>query len=157
MRDGTRADVDAALEVWRASVIARDGRPVPSGAEGRARASLAAADAFLVVAEDAGRAVGMAAGMDARLDDGAGAPIAGLCHVAMVFVAPDWWGEGTGGRLLDRLLEQARARGYARAQLWTQAHNARASRLYEARAFRRSGREKQDDSGDRIAHYERAL
>jgi len=70
----------------------------------------------------------------------------------MVFVAPERW--GVGGRLVDALL--AEARGYDRAQLWTQADNPGARRLYEGRGFRRSGREK-DELGERILHYERTL
>jgi GNAT superfamily N-acetyltransferase len=98
----------------------------------------------------------MAVGEQALSDDGAGPPIEGLCHVSMVFVAPDRWGEGLGGRLVDALLEEVRGRGYDRAQLWTQTENVRARRLYERRGFRPSGREK-DDLGERIAHFQRAL
>ena len=59
---------------------------------------------------------------------------------------------------MDRLLAEARTRGYERAQLWTHADNARARRLYEGRGFVRSGREKpDDDAGDTIRHYERAI
>ena len=74
----------------------------------------------------------------------------------MVFVAPDRWGEGLGGRLVDALLVEVRSRGYQRAQLWTQADNARARRLYEGRGFKASGREK-DGFGERIVHYRRDL
>jgi ribosomal protein S18 acetylase RimI-like enzyme len=74
----------------------------------------------------------------------------------MVFVAPQRWGRGVGGRLVDTLLAEAQERGYDRAQLWTQANNPGAQRLYEGRGFRRSGREK-DEFGERIVHYERAL
>ena len=49
------------------------------------------------------------------------------------------------------------SRGYERAQLWTHADNARAQRLYERHGFRRTGREKDDDLGEWIVHYERAL
>ncbi|HJQ29430.1 MAG TPA: GNAT family N-acetyltransferase, partial [Rubrobacter sp.] len=87
---------------------------------------------------------------------GAGPPVRGLCHVSMVFVAPDHWGMGLGGRLLDALLAEARSRGYERAQLWTQADNVRARRLYEGRGFRPSGREKHE-VGELIVHYQRAL
>jgi hypothetical protein len=39
-----------------------------------------------------------------------------------------------------------RVHGYGRGQ-----------RLYDGRGFRRSGREKDDDVGERIVHYKRAL
>ena len=90
VRDGTPADVDAAVAVWLASELARrGGRALPTTSEARVRASLVgSADNFLLVAEDEQVVVGMAAGMPALADDGAGPPIAGLCHVRMVFVAP---------------------------------------------------------------------
>ena len=101
-------------------------------------------EAFLLIAEDAGDVVGMALGVQALSDDGAGAPVRGLCHISMVFVAPDYWGRGIGGRLVAALLPEARSRGYDRAQLWTQSDNARARRLYEGRGFVLSGREKDE-------------
>ncbi len=55
------------------------------------------------------------------------------------------------------MLAEARSWGYNRAQLWTNAHNARAHALYERRGFRRTGREEQDDLGETIVHYERGL
>ena len=121
----------------------------------RARGHVSNPEAFLLIAEDAGDVVGMALGVQALSDDGAGAPVRGLCHVSMVFVAPDYWGRGIGGRLVDALLPEARSRGYDRAQLWTQSDNARARRLYEGRGFVLSGREK-DEFGERIVHYQRA-
>jgi len=159
LRDGTPADVEAAVALWLASSAARRGArpPLPPAAEASVRASLAAPDAFLVIAEDAGTMTGMALGVQGLADDGAGPPISGLCHVRMVFVAPARWGQGIGGALVDRLIAEARARGYIRAQLWTHADNVRAERLYERRAFRRSGREKADDLDGTIVHYERAL
>lgn len=71
----------------------------------------------------------------------------------MVFVAPDHWGRGLGGSLVDALLAEAQSRGYDRIQLWTQADNARARRLYEGRDFRPSGRRKEE----LIVHYQRTL
>ena len=98
----------------------------------------------------------MALGEQALSDDGRGPPVEWLCHVSMVFVASDRWGEGLGGRLVDALLEEMRKRGFWGAQLWTQTDNARARRLYEGRGFLPSGREK-DESGERIMHYRRVL
>ena len=76
---------------------------------------------------------------------------------AFLFVAPDRWEEGFGGELVDAVLAEARSRGYGRAQLWTNARNARAHRLYERRGFRRTGREGRDDFGETIVHYARGL
>ena len=52
------------------------------------------------------------------------------------------------------MLREGRARGFAHFQLWTQANNRRAQRLYEGIGFRRSGREKVDDLDELIVHYE---
>jgi GNAT superfamily N-acetyltransferase len=66
-------------------------------------------------------------------------------------------GAGIGGRLLDRVLDEARRRGYVRVQLWTHAGNQRARRLYEQRGFERTGREKGDDRGELFIHYARRI
>jgi ribosomal protein S18 acetylase RimI-like enzyme len=157
IRRGEPADVEPAVAVWfAANQSRRGGLPPRPEQEARARGHVGIPGAFLFVAEDAGGIVGMALGEQALSDDGAGPPVDGLCHVSMVFVAPDRWGEGLGGRLVDAVLEEARLLGYERAQLWTQRDNARARRLYEGRSFKPSGREK-DEFGERILHYERTL
>lgn len=158
VRPGGPTDVDPAVAVWQAANTARrGGQPVPPAHEARVRGYAEKADSFLFVAEEAGEVVGMAWGMQGLADDGAGPPVPGLCHISMVFVAPQRWGEGIGGRVLDGVLADARARRYRRVQLWTHADNRRAQRLYEGHGFRRSGRETDDDLGERIVHYERDL
>lgn len=159
LRDGSSADAEAAITVWRAANTARrDGRPPPPAHEQRARNAISKPDAFLIVADDGDEVVGMTLGMQGRADDGTGPPVPGLCHVSMVFVAPGRWGEGIGRRLVDAVLAGARSRGYGRIQLWTQADNLRAQRLYEGHGFVRSGRGKYDeDLGEHIIHYERPL
>ena len=154
---GGPEDAEPAVAVWLAANTARrDGLPLRPEQEARARGQVRKPGAFLLVADAAGDVVGMALGMQGLSDDGAGPPVRGLCHVSMVFVAPDHWGRGLGGQLVDALLTEARSRGYDRAQLWTQADNPRARRLYEGRGFRPSGLEK-DEFGERIVHYQRAL
>ena len=150
---------EAAVAVWRAASTARrGGRPPSSERDARVRAHLREPGALLVVAEDAGAAVGMAAGVPGRTDDGAGPPEPGLFFLSLVYVAPGRWGEGIGGRLVDALLAAARAEGSDRAHLWTHADdNERAHRLYPGRGFRRSGAEKDDEGGERIVRYERRL
>jgi ribosomal protein S18 acetylase RimI-like enzyme len=157
IRRGGATDVEPAIAVWAvANAARREGVPPrPEQAE-RARGHVDDPEAVLFVADDAGEVVGMALGEQALSDDGSGPPVDGLCYVSMVFVAPDRWGEGLGGRLVDALLEEVRRRGYERAQLWTQMGNARARRLYEGRGFRPSEREK-DEFGERIVHYQSVL
>jgi ribosomal protein S18 acetylase RimI-like enzyme len=149
---------EAALRVWRAAIAARRGAPAPPHVAARVRRYLGQADAFLLVAREPAGVVGMALGLQGLADDGAGPPVPGLCHVSSVYVAPERWGLGIGGALVDAVLAEAAARGYSRAQLWTQVDNARARRLYQSRGFAPSGREKDDgDLGDRILHLERTL
>ena len=157
IRRGGAEDIEPAVAVWlAANTVRREGLAPRSEQAARARGHVSNPEAFLLIAEDAGDVVGMALGVQALSDDGAGAPVRGLCHISMVFVAPDYWGRGIGGRLVDALLPEARSRAYDRAQLWTQSDNARARRLYEGRGFVLSGREK-DEFGERIVHYQRAL
>jgi ribosomal protein S18 acetylase RimI-like enzyme len=157
IRQGGPADVEPAIAVWVAANEARREGVLPRPEhEARARGHVDNPEAVLFVADDAGEVVGMALGEQALSDDGRGPPVEGLCHVSMVFVAPDRWDEGLGGRLVDTLLEEVREKGFQAAQLWTQTDNARARRLYERRGFLPSGREK-DESGERIMHYRRAL
>src|SRR5262245_58823394 len=122
IRRGEPADVTSAVAVWRAANTARRrGRPVSPEHEARVRGYVSKPDAFLVVADD-GEIVGMALGMQGLADDGAGPPLPGLCHVAMVFVAPDRWGEGIGGSLVDALLGAAlhtATTGFSSGRTWT--------------------------------------
>ncbi|MDP9353160.1 MAG: GNAT family N-acetyltransferase [Chloroflexota bacterium] len=152
------SDIESSVAVWRAASCARrGGKPVSAERETKVRSSLQKSDSFLLVADDEGEVVGMALGMQGLAGDGTGPPVLGLCFVSMVFVAPDHWGKGLGGSILDAVLSEARSRGYARAELWTHADNLRAQRLYEGRGFRRSGREMANDGGESIVQYERAL
>jgi len=158
LRPGGPEDIDAAIEVWSVSNTARrGGRPIPPEHDARVRGAMLKPDAFLVVAGDRSAIVGMALGMQGLADDGAGPPVPGLCHISLVFVLPARWGQGIGGRNVDAIVAEARSRSYDRAQLWTHAGNLRAQRLYESHGFRRSGREEDDDLGERIVRYERFL
>ena len=157
IRRGVAGEVEPALAVWRAAEEARRGGPAAPPHGERVRAHVENPDAFLFVAESGGAVVGMAVGMQGLADDGAGPPIRDLCHVGAVFVRPDRWGEGIGGALVDAVLAEARTRGYDRAQLWTNAQNPRARRLYETRGFARTGREGQNDLEETIVHYARRL
>lgn len=157
IRRGGPEDIEPAVGVWfAANTERRGGVPPRPEQEARARGHVDRPGAVLLVADDDGEIVGMAVGEQALSGEGTGPPVEGLCHVSMVFVAPERWGGGLGGRLVDALLEEVRGRGYDRAQLWTQTENVRARRLYERRGFRPSGRKK-DEFGERIVHFERAL
>lgn len=158
VRLGNSSDIEAAVSVSRKSDTARrGGDSVSPKFEERSRSHLGNPESFTLVAESGGAVVGVACGNPGLADDGAGPKVDGLCHIAMVFIAPERWGEGIGWMLVEATLEEARSRGYAKAQLWTDNDNDRAKRLYERHGFERSGREKKDDFDEWISHYEREL
>ncbi len=153
VRAGRPADLAGALAAWEVSAAARDGRPVAPARRERTARSVADPGSFLVVATapPGDELVGMALGVQTREDDGAGPPVPEHCHVSAVYVRPEWWGQRIGGRLVDAVLAEAVARGYRAAQLWTQADNERALRLYASRGFVRTGRSKLE-AGEPIVH-----
>ncbi len=158
IRPGVAEDFAAAVAVWRAASEARrGGLAVRPEREEQVQRALHKADAILLVADDGADIVGMALGVQGLADDGAGPPVPSLCFIPLVYVAPERWGEGIGGSIVDALLAAARSRSFTESQLWTHADNARARRLYDGRGFRRSGLERDDDHGERIVDYERTL
>lgn len=156
---GAPRDHEAAIAVWKASWSAYQAQAgqgaIPSAHEERVQQNLRRPGSFLLVARDPSGPVGISLGLVARETGGSGAPIPGLCHISLVFVMPNRWGEGIGGRLVDAVLHEAVRRGYARAQLWTHADNMRAQRLYASRGFRATGLEQDDDVGARIVQFHR--
>lgn len=158
MRRANAIDIEPAIAVWRASSTARrGGRPAPIEREERVRESVQRPGGSLFVADDAGQIVGMGLAAQGRGNDGAGPPVPGLCFIALIYVAPERWGEGLGGGIVEAVLAEARTKGFSRARLWTHADNARARRLYEGRGFRRTGREQADEQGALVVEYERTL
>jgi GNAT superfamily N-acetyltransferase len=150
-------DREAAIAVWAASDAARRQAPPPPGVADKLRDRFARADVWLLVADDEGTVVGVTQGWPAREDDGFGPEVPGRCHLSLVFVAPDRWGEGIGGRLVDAALDQARSLGYEQIQLYTHETNLRAQGLYASRGFRHDGQVKDDDLGERIGRWSRDL
>lgn len=153
-----RSDFAAAGDLWHDALVARTGTDeIPDGQRERVRAFADDPDAFLVIACDVDATVGMAVGIPARSDRGAGPVIPGRIHLTTVAVAPDRWGEGIGRAVVADVLEEARRRGYTEAQLWTFATNARAIKLYEALGFERSGETQLSASGKLNLHFQRSL
>ena len=73
LRCRSAADGERAVAVWRAASTARrGGRPVRAEHEERVRSYSRMPDAFLLLGEDAGEALGMGVGMQGLADDGAG-------------------------------------------------------------------------------------
>ncbi|HVG49170.1 MAG TPA: GNAT family N-acetyltransferase [Rubellimicrobium sp.] len=60
----------------------------------------------------------------------------GTCEMKRMFVLDRERGSGVGRLLVDRLIEEGRAAGYARMRLDTSHHQHAAQRLYERAGFR---------------------
>lgn len=121
------------------------------------RVRMSIPDAFAVLVEEDGTAVGMAMVLPGRGADGAGDLIPGLAHLSMIAVDPARWGRGYGKHAVHGALETAQHRGYTRADLWTHETNRRAQALYRSTGWKRSGRTKTDDHGERIAQFTRRV
>ena len=151
VRRGHAKDLEPAFAVWWRAESARRHGPPPSPSVERVRGYARRTGAFLLVADSAGEVVGMA------LVTPASSRPAEVAVVQMVFVAPERWGEGIGGKLVDAALAEARTRGFERAQLWTHADDERARRLYEGHGFGRTGARMAGESGGPIVLYELPL
>jgi ribosomal protein S18 acetylase RimI-like enzyme len=180
VRQAGQADVAAAAELWYASHLARRGgkRLSEEHHRSRVREQAVVPGALLMVAEEGdgeippgarcegdgdpcpaggSRVIGFILGIPGRENDGDGDRVPGLLHISLVAVAPDRWGEQVGRLMVEAILRDAAARGYRCAQLWTQADNPRANRLYRGLGFRRTGRVTLDGWGELIVQYQREL
>lgn len=175
IRPAARDELPELAAIWAAAAVARRaaaGLPaaglqaaglqaarLPATDEQAAAESLLTARSELsstfVLAAERDRLVGMAMAMQALHNDGAGpGEVPGLLHVSMVAVRPEAWGEGVGTGLVRAVLSAAGGRGFQRAQLWTHQSNARGRDLYARLGFARTGRNKLDDHGELIEHFE---
>ena len=144
-----------ALEVWGAANTARHKPPSPARIR-RVNEKLSDESACVIVGTENDDVVAMALAQPACEQNGAGAIRLGVGHVSMVFVAPDRWGCGTGGELLDALHDEMLARGWHTSSLWTGVSNGRARRLYERHGYRATG-DVEGLAGEEIAHYQLQL
>ncbi len=68
---------------------------------------------------------------------------AGPCgEIASFYVLPSEWRRGTGRRLGERAVAEARTRGFSEVLVWVLETNARARRFYETLGFRPDGESK---------------
>jgi len=104
------------------------------------RALLDDPSSWLLVADAGAAPVGMALVSPLRGIGGTGPPIPGGAFLNLLYVLPERWGEGIGGRLLDEVLGEASRRGCTRIVLWTDEDNERSQWLYSSRRFSRTGR-----------------
>jgi GNAT superfamily N-acetyltransferase len=139
-------ELNPARDVW---LRANTGRGKFPGEERIARVAQKLADpaATVVVARDGTAVVvGMALAEPGREP--------GRCHVSMVFVDPDRWGQGIGALLLGALAGLAPGQ---ELQLWTGEGNERAQRLYRRCGFEPSGRRKLLSTGEPVIHLIRRV
>ncbi len=115
------------------------------------RERLASPDAATFLATIGNADVGIVAGAPFLERDGA----AGLFGM---WVAPAARGRGVGNRLVDAVVDWARAAGYARVVLDVGNTNVRAIRLYERKGFKPTGRTSTlPDPRSHVREHEREL
>lgn len=149
LRLGEAADHEAAYRVWDAANSARRGGvSAPAEHHANVRSRFEDPSHFLVVAEEGGEIVGISLGIQARDDDGRGDALPGLCHISLVMVVPDRWGERIGELVVHRAIAEARLRGYDRVQLWTHENNLRSRALYRRLGFTETGQRKRSETSD---------
>jgi GNAT superfamily N-acetyltransferase len=109
---------------------------------------------WFLIGRDGTEAVAMALIQPFRSVGGSGDVIAGTWFLSLIYVLPERWGSGIGGRLLDAVIEEAKQRGGHHMYLWTHEHqNERAQRLYRSRSFARTGRAMHNDEGRLIGEW----
>jgi GNAT superfamily N-acetyltransferase len=141
IRFGEEADVEAAVSVFERSNLARRQGVWPNRSVRveRVRAHLCDPASWFLVAHQGPAMVGMASVRPLRGDGPAGtATPAGL--LSYLFVIPERWGQGIGGKMLDAALAEAKRRRYSRFDLWTHQDSERSHRLYRSRGFTPTGR-----------------
>ncbi|MEV7802702.1 GNAT family N-acetyltransferase [Microbispora sp. NPDC088329] len=97
----------------------------------------------VLVAETDGAVAGFASlgpGRDEDVDP------ASVGEVSAIYLMPEVWGAGIGGRLMAAALHSLAAAGYEQAILWVVDGNSRARRFYERGGWRPDGAVQRDES-----------
>ena len=84
-------------------------------------------------------------------------PDDGLAHLYRIYVAPDHWGGGIGGRLLARTERVLREQGFDRLQLSVLAANEVGVGFYESHGFTRTAETRNDHFGVEEYEYRKRL
>ena len=168
VRLGSLDDVDAALSVYETSNLVRRRGNWPLRAERveEVTANLRKPDSWFLVGDAEGDTVAMALVLPCRrgpeprdLEEelgGAGPVVPGTSFLDLIYVAPERWGEGIGGTMLDAVIKESDRRGCGRIYLWThERENERALRLYLGHGFARTGVTGHDDAGEPVAEWRR--
>jgi GNAT superfamily N-acetyltransferase len=148
--------VELAFESYRA-FAPDDWEPPLSEHEGM-REHLRDPAVWCQIAESDGAAAGHVALMPAAMHAGWPEPDPGLAHLWQLFVREPFWGSGLAVTLHSAVIEEARARGFARFRLFTPAAQGRARRFYEREGWALSAPPFFDERfGMDIAEYRRAI
>jgi GNAT superfamily N-acetyltransferase len=97
-------------------------------------------DVRVLIAEEAGKALGHTA-FGKNRDDDVGPEVG---EIRAFFVRPAAWRRAVGSALMQAALEHLHELGYAEATVWSFDTNARANGFYEHHGFRRDGAEKRE-------------
>jgi RimJ/RimL family protein N-acetyltransferase len=133
IRPADQSDAETLAEIQRAASLAAlahifppDRYPFPlEEVRGRWREAVADPGIRVVVAEEGGRALGLAGVRRDWLDG--------------LYVVPEAWGSGLGRDLHDHALSLVADLGSRRCHLWVLEHNERARRFYERLGWRENG------------------
>ena len=142
VRRGTAEDIDAALALYERSNLARRNGDWPERVERlrRKRELLLARDSWFRLAFDGGEMVGLAIAEPYQSSDTTDPVVPGACFLNWISVAPERWGHGIGGAVLDDFLVDASSRGWERVHLFTNPDNEPSQRLYRSRGFEMTGK-----------------
>ncbi|MBT2209375.1 GNAT family N-acetyltransferase [Actinomadura sp. NEAU-AAG7] len=69
-----------------------------------------------------------------------------------LYVAPEFWSDGVGRALLERVVDESRASGYDRLVLWVLDTNTRARRFYARAGLTETAREETELRGHVVTH-----
>ena len=154
VRRATSADIDSVMsfldtEIGRYREWAPEWTPPKAGPDAFERLAALFDDdqrAWILLACDSEYEVVGVVSLSVATGVNAAPPPPGTVYLWQMFASRDWQGRGLGPALHDRVVEEARRRGYSRMTLWAAAGAAQARRFYEREGWTPTG-ETQEESG----------
>jgi len=80
-----------------------------------------------------------------------------LAHLYRIYVTPDYWGNGVGTALLERIESTLRSRGFEQLNLSVMAANDVGVQFYESRGFERTATTQNEQLDIQEYEYRKAL